>query len=147
MGGFAYGCTPSPEPVAMASPWLSAVPRAGMGEGNRLAPMRRAVGVGLGIRGVDVGMGVGVEHRREGAEGESAYDADSDGSCGAAPRAKRRMGSRDFEGRRGSRGVVAGEGRGLKEDAEKSAALMLMSLSVGDGREMHDLKRKRPASL
>jgi hypothetical protein len=109
--------------------------------------MRRAVGVGLGIRGVDVGMGVGMEHRREGAEGEGAYDADSDGSCGVALRPKRRMGSRDFEGRRGSREVLAGEGRGLKEDVEKSAALMLMSLSVGDRRDTHGLKRKRPASL
>ncbi|OBT66160.1 hypothetical protein VE03_05076 [Pseudogymnoascus sp. 23342-1-I1] len=144
-----YPATPNQSPVA--SPWLSAIPRTSGEHGfgaqalnqNTLPPMRHRGLVGLGIRGV------GME--------EEVYDADSDGSPNASP--KRMKGDRDVtkdvESQKGSpenATWLAEVNSSLVEKAvgeeEKSAALMLMCLSVGEGNgNAHGTKRKRAASL
>ncbi|KFY99681.1 hypothetical protein V498_00583 [Pseudogymnoascus sp. VKM F-4517 (FW-2822)] len=144
-----YPATPNQSPVA--SPWLSAIPRTVGEHGfvaqalnqNTLAPMRHRGLVGLGIRGVDMD--------------EEVYDADSDGSPNVSP--KRMKGDRevakDVESHKGSSEHatwLAEVNSSLVEKAvgeeEKSAALMLMCLSVGEGSGVaHGTKRKRAASL
>lgn len=107
---------------------------------NTLAPMRHHGLVGLGIRGV--------------AMKEEVYDADSDRSPNVSP--KRVKGDRevirDMESQRGSSAWLAEVSSTLVEktvgEEEKSAALMLMCLSVGEGNGItHGTKRKRAASL
>ncbi|KFX89286.1 hypothetical protein V490_07109 [Pseudogymnoascus sp. VKM F-3557] len=144
-----YPATPNQSPVA--SPWLSAIPRTTGEDGfgaqalsqNTLAPMRHRGLIGLGIRGV------GME--------EEVYDADSDGSPNVSP--KRVKGDRevtkDVESQKGCSENVAWLAKvnsslvekGVGEE-EKSAALMLMCLSVGEGNGItQGTKRKRAASL
>ncbi|KFY31140.1 hypothetical protein V493_01367 [Pseudogymnoascus sp. VKM F-4281 (FW-2241)] len=144
-----YPATPNQSPVA--SPWLSAIPRTvgehGLGaqtlNQNTLAPMRHRGLIGLGIRGISME--------------EEVYDADGDGSQNVSP--KRVKGDRevtkDVEAQKGSSdngSWLVGVNSSLVEKAvgeeEKSAALMLMCLSVGEGNGIaHGTKRKRAASL
>lgn len=105
--------------------------------------MRHRGLVGLGIRGA--------------AAEEEVYDADSDGSADVSP--KRVKGDKEAVKDAGSQKGSTENVKWLVEvdaslmekevsDAEKSAALMLMCLSVGDGNGVtHGTKRKRAASL
>lgn len=141
-----YPATPNQSPVA--SPWLSAIPRISGEHGfgvhpvsqNTVAPMRHRGLVELGIRGV--------------AMEEEVYDADSDGSPNVSP--KRVKGDRevikDMESQKGSSAWLTEVNSSLMEkrvgEEEKSAALMLMCLSVGEGNGIaYGTKRKRAASL
>ncbi|OBT91956.2 hypothetical protein VE01_09938 [Pseudogymnoascus verrucosus] len=143
-----YPATPNQSPVA--SPWLSAIPRTVGDHGfgaqalnqNTLPPMRHRGLVGLGIRGVGMD--------------EEVYDADSDGSPNVSPKRIKweREVTKEVESQNGSPGNVewlakvnSSLEKGVGEE-EKSAALMLMCLSVGEGNgTAQGMKRKRAASL
>ncbi|KFY43962.1 hypothetical protein V494_01725 [Pseudogymnoascus sp. VKM F-4513 (FW-928)] len=144
-----YPGTPNQSPVA--SPWLSAIPRASAEQGyaaqaiskNTLAPMRQHGLVGLGIRGVGID--------------EEVYDADSDGTPNVSPKRVKsdREVSRSVESQNGASDnatwlekVNSSLAEKRVGEEEKSAALMLMCLSVGGGNGIaQGAKRKRAASL
>lgn len=144
-----YVATPNPSPVA--SPWLSAIPRTneeqrlviGALNQNTPSPTGRQEFVGLGIRRFDTE--------------EDIYDADNDASSGGSlERVKlNRRGSSGTKNRDMAKEHFTGNSengatliRPEAADDEKSAALMLMSLCVGDGKgDTHGVKRKRAASF